>query len=63
MALEYTIVKSYNMHPMQQQVQALLLEGWEPLGGIAVDNEFLYQAMSRKTVTPRTTKKKAVRKV
>ena len=48
--MRYLVVEAKSAEELQQQVQGYIMEGWEPLGGIAVAthgalNYWYYQAM------------------
>ncbi len=54
--MDYTIIKHQNLTDMVDHVKACTNEGWEPLGGVALGQEdvfqgggkFYVQAMTRK---------------
>jgi hypothetical protein len=54
--MTYTVVEAQSAEQLQEQVQALLNEGWQPQGGIAVAiadyagvPSWYYQAMIRRS--------------
>lgn len=50
--LSYTILRNDDPNRLEIQVISYMEEGWEPIGGIGIDNRYypstLYQAMVRK---------------
>lgn len=46
----YEVVCADTLDLLEKEVNDLVLEGYEPLGGIAVKGEFLMQAMKRNVV-------------
>lgn len=47
--MEYQIFKIASVDVMENKINSLIKEGWEPLGGVSgVGDEYLLQAMVRK---------------
>jgi hypothetical protein len=45
--MEYDVIRADSDTGLVRIVNELIKDGWEPLGGIAVDYEYVYQAMKR----------------
>ena len=45
--IEYKIVVGYSVDNLEEKVQAFLRDGWTPIGGIAVGDMKLAQAVIR----------------
>ena len=50
--MEYTIVRGSDPKGLSQGVNELIKQGWKPLGGIGVGNNYFYQAMIRENSKP-----------
>jgi len=52
--MEYKVAEGFSAGKLTNAVNELLVEGWEPIGGVAVESNGVgmkcYQAMIRKTV-------------
>ncbi|MEC5171633.1 DUF1737 domain-containing protein [Chryseobacterium nepalense] len=46
--MEYKIVKEITSYSLEQKVNVLLNEGWEPTGGILIYDDYYFQALVRK---------------
>lgn len=52
----YEVVCADNLVSLEKEVNELVLEDYEPLGGITVKGEFLMQAMKRNVVIVKASK-------
>ena len=50
--ISYAILRNEDPYRLEMQVISYMEEGWEPIGGIGIDNRYypstIYQAMVRK---------------
>jgi|GEM_PF-6830991 len=51
---EYKLVKdTHKLEKLEQIVSEMITNGWKPVGGIAFNNGFAYQAMARLSKSPK----------
>jgi hypothetical protein len=52
--VDYLIIRTADADHLCAQVVAGIADGWQPLGGIAVDHQWIIQAMVKYEAEPRT---------
>ena len=48
LTLNYQICSAYTDMQLARTVSAFIIEGWEPIGGVAVSDRTFYQAMIKR---------------